>query len=254
MIGLLRAELRKLATVRSTWAITAIGLLLVLGGAAPTAFGTFAPFTGSVAQTADVLGGVGGASVIPLIVALLAITTEFRHGTIGRTLQLTPSRTRVIVVKGVAAAGFAVLFATLGVLLSLAIGLIGAAQAGVTLTFGGPVGEVLWQSYAALALTALLGVAFGALVRSQALALAVALIWIFVGETLVGFWRPEIGRYLPFNALNALFIPADQAEAAAQGGFAGLEPLDPLVAFGAFLAWVVAFSAAAIAAMRYRDV
>lgn len=254
MIGLLRAELRKLATVRSTWAITAIGLLLVLGGAAPTAFGTFAPFTGSAAQTADVFSGVGGASVIPLIVSLLAITTEFRHGTIGRTLQLTPSRTRVIAVKGAAAVVFSVVFATLGVLLSLAIGLIGAAQAGVGLTFGGAVVEVLWQAYVALGLTALLGVAFGALVRSQALALAVALIWIFIGETLVGLWRPEVGRYLPFSALNALFVPADQAEAAAQGGFAGLEALPPLVALGTFLAWVVVLSASAIAAMRYRDV
>ena len=32
-----------------------------------------------------------------LVIGLLAMTTEFRHGTIGRTLQFTPSRTRVVV-------------------------------------------------------------------------------------------------------------------------------------------------------------
>jgi ABC-2 type transport system permease protein len=252
--GLLLAELRKLRTVRSTWAITIVGLLLVALPTSTVAFGGFQPFTGSAEQTAGLLGGLGGASAIPLIVALLAITTEFRHGTIGRTLQLTPSRTEVMGAKLVAAGTYALVFAVLGAVIALVLGLIGAATAGVSLTFTGEFVTTLWQAVAALVLTALLGVAFGALVRSQALALTVALIYIFVLESLVVFARPEVGRWLPFQALNNLFVSADAMEAGAAGGFSMAEPLAPAVAFAVFVAWVVAFSGLAIASMRYRDV
>lgn len=253
-MGLQRAEFRKLRTVRSTWAITLVGLLLVALPTATLAFGGFSDFTGSAEQTAGLLGGLGSATAIPLIVSLLAITTEFRHGTIGRTLQLTPSRTQVMVAKLLAAGGYALLFAVVGAVVALVVGFAGAANAGVSLTFTGEFATTLWQAVAALVLTALLGVAFGALVRSQALALTIALIYIFVLENLVVALRPEIGRWLPFQALNNLFLSAEAIEAGAAGGFSMAEPLAPAVAFAVFVAWVAAFSGLAIASMRYRDV
>ena len=254
MMGLYQSEFRKLRTVRSTWAITAVGLVLVALPTITVAFGTFSPFTGSADQTAELLGGLGGATAIPLIVSLLAITTEFRHGTIGRTLQLTPSRIQVMGAKLVAAGGYALVFAVLGTVIALALGLAGAASEGTSLTFGEPFGTVLWQAVAALVLTALLGVSFGALVRSQALALTVALIYIFVLENLIVFAQPDIGRWLPFQALNNLFLSSDAIDAGATGGFAMADPLAPGVAFAVFLAWVAAFAGLAIASMRYRDV
>lgn len=254
MTGIVLAEFRKLRTVRSTWAITVIGLLLVALPTSTVAFGGFQPFTGSAEQTAGLLGGLGGTSVIPLIVALLAITTEFRHGTIGRTLQLNPSRTQVMGAKLVAAGGYALVFAVLGAVIAVALGFAGAMVAGVTLTFTGEFVTTLWQAVAALVLTALLGVAFGALVRSQALALTVALIYIFVLENLVVFARPEIGRWLPFQAMNNLFLSSDAIEAGATGGMTMADPLTPAVAFAVFVAWVAVFAGLAIASMRYRDV
>lgn len=254
MTGIVLAEFRKLRTIRSTWAITVVGLLLVALPTSTVAFGGFQAFTGSAQQTADLLSGLGGATAIPLIVALLAITTEFRHGTIGRTLQLTPSRIEVMGAKLLAAGGYALVFAVLGAIIATALGFAGALAAGVTLTFSGDYVTTLWQAIAALVLTALLGVAFGALVRSQALALTVALIYIFVLESLVVFARPEIGRWLPFQALNNLFLSSDAMEAGAAGGFAMAEPLAPAVAFAVFVSWVVAFAGLAIASMRYRDV
>lgn len=252
MSGLYLAELRKLRTVRSTWAITVVGLLLVALSSSTVAFGGFSAFTGSAAQTAALLDGVGGATVIPLIVALLAITTEFRHGTIGRTLQLTPSRTEVVGAKLAAAGTYALVFAAVGTVLALLLGVLGGVRAGVGLTFSAAFGETLWQAAVALVLTALLGVAFGALVRSQALALTVALVYIFVLENLVVFARPEVGRWLPFQALNNLFVSQEMMEQG--GGMAMADPLSPAVALGTFVAWVVGFSALAVASMRYRDV
>lgn len=252
MSRLIAAEIRKLRTVRSTWAVTLVGLALVLLGAGTTAFGAFAPFTGDAEQTAALIDGVGGASVIPLIVALLAITTEFRHGTIGRTLQLTPSRSRVMVAKLAAAGAYATAFVLVGGVLATLLGVAGAAAEGATLTFTAAYVETGWQALVALVLTALLGAAFGALVRSQALALTVALLYIFVLENLVLFARPEIGRWLPFQALNNLFASQEVMEGAPAAAL--VEPLPPGVALGTFLAWVVVIAAGAVASMRYRDV
>lgn len=252
MTGLYAAELRKLRTVRSTWAITLVGLALVLLSSGTVAFGGFSRFAGSEEQTAALLDGVGGATVIPLIVALLAITTEFRHGTIGRTLQLTPSRVELIVVKLAAAATYALVFAVAGVALALLVGVLGAGRAGVSLSFGGEFVETLWQAVVALVLTALLGLAFGAVVRSQALALTVALVYVFVLENLIAFAAPEVGRWLPFAALNNLFVSQEMIDQG--GGMMLSDPLSPALALTTFVGWVALFSALAVASMRYRDV
>ena len=114
MIALLAAETRKLTSVRSTWIMTLIGLALVaLQAGATVVAGFIAPFDGSPQQVADAVTSIGGNSAIVLVVGLLSMTTEFRHGTVGRTLQLTPSRTRVLTAKLAAGVLYALTFAAL---------------------------------------------------------------------------------------------------------------------------------------------
>jgi ABC-2 type transport system permease protein len=246
MTGLLRSELRKLTAGRTVLVLTFFGLVLT---AASASFGLFAteltgPFTGSVRDVADAVAAVGGAAVIALVVGILSVTTEFRHGTIGRTLQIAPSRARVLVAKLVAGVGYSV------VLVTLSLAVVAAMLAGATavndvgLTWGTEATRTLWQAPVGFALNAMLGVAIGALLRSQVVAITVTLVWMFVVESLVFFLLPSVARFLPFTALEALFPDTSGAAVEAGMGIAFV-PLDQGAALAVFLGYVVAACIAA---------
>jgi ABC-2 type transport system permease protein len=248
-----RSELRKLWTVRTVWVLTAVGWGLV---ALSTSAGLFSalvsePFTGTSREVAEAVDQVGASAMLVLIVALLAMTTEFRHGTIGRTLQITPSRTGVLAAKLAAGATYALAYFLSALLIvALLVGMAGVVH-GVTPSLGSEVATALWQGPVALVLNAVLGIAVGALLRSQVVAISVTLVWLFLVENLVAALRPELGRWLPFQALSSLFIAQDQLPAAPDAGVALLEPP---VALAVFLGYVLAASAAAVVLLRTRDV
>ncbi|HSK22679.1 MAG TPA: hypothetical protein VK906_05870 [Egicoccus sp.] len=251
-IRLLASEARKLRTVVTTWVLTAVGwgmvmLSVVLPFVVP-GFGS--PFDGSAEQVANSIDGIGGNSFIVMIVGILIITTEFRHGTIGRTLQLVPSRLTVLTAKLAAGVLYSIAFVVTSlVLVGLFLFVMSAAN-DVALQWGSQVTTALWQAFVGMALTALLGVAFGALVRSQVLAITVSLIWVLVVEQLVFNFFPRVGQWLPFNALNAMFVTP---EARAQMP-PGVQFLDVGVALVVFVGYVVVFTLAAAVLMRERDV
>jgi len=253
MTGLLRSELRKLTTGRTLLALTLVGLGLTAAGAS---FGLFAteltgPFTGSARQVADAVVAVGNTAVIALIVGILSVTTEFRHQTIGRTLQITPSRTRVLVAKLVAAVAYALVLVALALVVTGAMLAIAAGVNGVGLSWGADATRALWQTPVGFALNAMLGVAVGALLRSQVVALTVALVWLFVVETLFFFLVPSVARFLPFAALEALFV--DSASEVIDVGVT-YAPLEPGTALTVFLSYVIVATVAAGVRMSRGDV
>jgi ABC-2 type transport system permease protein len=206
-MSLLIAETRKLTTVWTTVIVTAVGLALITAG---TAFMLFesefsGEFLGTDGQVADAIDQIGSMSVIALIVGLLSVTTEFRHETIGRTLQLTPSRTRVVVTKMVVGAAYGLVFFLVG-LVPVSLLLL---FSGKELELGEAVNRSLWQGPVGLVLMAVFGVAIGALLRSQVVAVALTLIYFFVVETLFVQFVPSFGRWLPLQALNAMFVPEE---------------------------------------------
>lgn len=248
-MSLVVAETRKLTTVWTTAIITAVGLLLVGAGAAFFVFESefSGEFLGTDPQVAAAIDQIGGMSVIALIVGLLSVTTEFRHETIGRTFQLTPSRTRVVATKMLVGAGYGVVFFLLGLLVVAGLVLVSGAE----VALGEETLRALWQGPVGLALMAVFGVAVGALLRSQVLAVALMLIYVFVIESLFVQFLPGIGRWLPFQALNAMFVSEELS--AGVGAEVGA-PLAPMVGLAAFVAYGLAAAAAAIVLMRVRDV
>lgn len=252
MTHLLRAEVRKLRSVRTTWAMTALGFLLVIVSTSVYLFveevgGTF---TGADEEVAAAIDQIGSNAIIVLIVAILAVTTEFRHKTIGRTLQITSSRARVLVAKVAVAAGYGVAFFVMGLALVAVLVAVAAGIEGVSVDVGGDVATALWRGPVGLVLNAALGVAIGALLRSQVLTLTLTLVWLFVAETLVNALVPEVARWLPFQALNALFLSEETLDQAA----GAIQPLDPPVALAVFVAYVVLAGAAATTLLTRRDV
>lgn len=253
MSALIAAEARKLRTVRTTWVLTFIGWgLVVLSTSVYVFVEQFSgPFRGTDGNVAAAVDQIGSNSVIILIVAILIVTTEFRHGTMGRTLQLTPSRTRVLLSKMATGALYAVAFFVTGLVIVAAVVAVGGAAKDVSPQLGSETLASLWQGPAGLVLNAILGVAIGALLRSQVVTITLTLVWLFVAESLVNGLLPAVGRWLPFQALNAVFLSEEILETMPEGRMA---PLDPPVALVTFLGYVVVAAVAAAVLMRTRDV
>lgn len=248
MIGLLAAERRKLTSVRTIWALTLIGWAFAGLTASASVFGPTADqFRGEPAQIAAVIDGIGQSSLFVLVVGLLVMTTEFRHATAGRTLLVTPSRTRMLAAKLIAGVGYALMFVAGGIVVVAVVLGPTAVMHGARLQLDAEVAAAVRDTVAGLGLTALLGVAVGALVRSQVVAITVSLAWVFVLENLVAFLRPGVGRYLPFQALQGLFVPAGTE-------MGPIQVLDPLPALATFLAYVVVALGLSLVLLTRRDI
>jgi ABC-2 type transport system permease protein len=122
---------------------------------------------------------------------------------------------------------------------------------GTELDLGEATVRALWQGPVGLALMAVFGVAVGALLRSQVVAVALMLIYVFIIESLVMQFLPEIGRWLPFQALNAMFL---SEELTAGMGVDAAAPLEPMMGLVVFVAYCLVAAVAAIVLMRVRDV
>ena len=247
MIDLVRAELLKVRTTRGWYVYLGVLVLLVGLGVAGDVGTTDDPTRSTVEYQTDLVEGAGFSLLLALILAITVVTTEFRHGTITPTLLHTPRRERVIFAKAITmvivAAGFAlVALAVLAAVASVWLAAVGASnhltdpevlKAGGKLLLAGPI----W---------ALLGVAVGALVQNQVGALVGALIWIFLGETILAALLElldlgGITDYLPFQALDA-----------ADGTNPDLLPY--WTAVGVSLAWAAGLGAAGTERLRRRDI
>lgn len=82
------------------------------------------------------------------------------------------------------------------------------------------------------------------------MALTATLVWLFVLEQAFLGLAPTVGRWLPFNALSAVFM----SDEVASGMGGGPELLDPLVGLTMFLGYTLAAAVGAIVLMRTRDV
>jgi ABC-2 type transport system permease protein len=185
MTRALSSELFKLRTTRTSYAFVGTTLGLVLLATIPVcAFVQFNP--GDDGPMAFLLFFLGGlvVQVFALLLGILAVTTEFRHGTITPTLLVVPKRVELT---------FAKLFA--GLLVGLALGLVSTLLImGIVLLFGSirdfdTSGDKLsWLIGGTLtpALFAAFGVGLGALVRNQVGAIVGSLVYFFVLEPVIG--------------------------------------------------------------------
>jgi ABC-2 type transport system permease protein len=217
----LRSELLKARTTR-----TAAGLLLC--AVALTLLGVFVEgLSSTVAELARakqqrlLLGaGSSGAGFFATFAGLVAVTAEFRYGTIRPTLLAEPRRRVVLAAKLAAAVPVGVVFAAVCLGLSFAAGFAILAARGVDVapTTADLAGLAL-GAVAATALGAMLGVAVGALIRNQLGAVLVVVAYAFLVDAVVFAAVPSVGRFLPGKAGDALSgRPVDHLLSQAGGG------------------------------------
>jgi ABC-2 type transport system permease protein len=241
---LIRAELLKLRTTRMFWGNVAAALLFVPLAVA-LAVNTGAEPLDSSTGVRNVIAAASSGAVMLLVIGILAIGGEFRHGTATTTFLISPDRRRVVWAKLAAVSLVGVAVATAASLLTLAVALPWLSAKGVAVSsHGRDIALGLLGALAATVLAALVGVGFGSLVRNQTTAITVALIWSQIVEGLVVGFVPAVGRWFPGGAANALAGVANPNGDLLPMGVAALL----LAGYG------IAFAVAGIAALVRKDI
>jgi ABC-2 type transport system permease protein len=207
--ALVHAELIKLRSTRMTLGLllATLGLVvLTIAVNVPDVDDKFAALSladgGLLAGTVGI--GFGVPMVLMALLGVLAVTQEFRYGTVTSTYLGEPRRTRVLVAKWLTLvlASVVLTTATLAVSVTLGIALIRSRNGDVT------VAAQFWQMVAAgfvvMAAYGAIGVAVGALVRNQIAAVVGVLVWMLAVEQIVIPVFPAVGRWMPWGAANAL--------------------------------------------------
>jgi ABC-2 type transport system permease protein len=184
MRNLLAAELLKLTTLRSTWvyviATFVLAALFTAGGiGGESDEGRADPEY----QYGLFLDSAVATSIFALLLGIVLVTNEFRHGTITRTLLVTPRRNVLLAAKLVTAglAGLVLMLIALVVAAIVAVIWLGILDVALE---PGDAARAAARAFAGLALVGMLGAAVGGAVHSQIGTLVGALVWLFVAEPL----------------------------------------------------------------------
>ncbi len=253
MTRLLKAEVRKVWTIWSSFVLFGIVVVIDLGFGFAIAFAPggrrggdagIVPH-GSTQWFTNVFSVLDNSRLLALVLGVLIITGEYRHQTVTPTFLAEPRRGRVVTAKLGTAFGGGLALGVLTMVTGLVLGfvLVGAkvhscltsfSRAGVQqgmsqalcraqhgLYFVATT-HTMWHDWSRIApgvvlgtaLFAIYGVGLGALLKNQVVAIVVGLGFTLVVETIVGAIWPTIGEYLPGQAATAL-------EDAARTTFAG---------------------------------
>jgi ABC-2 type transport system permease protein len=204
MTAQLRSELRKMGTTRTNLGLFTGLLALILFGEIAGAFSSESELSVLENQRELVGNGAFGALFAALI-GLMAMTSEFRHGTIRATFVVTPARLRVVMGKVAASVLVGIGFGALASGLALGVGVLLIRGRGYdVLLDSGDVRQLLLGTMVMSALWAALGVGLGAVIRNQVFAIVGLCAWVFVVEIMLFRYLPGVGRYAPGAAGTAM--------------------------------------------------
>ena len=238
-----RSEVLKLRTTRATGVLLAAAVAITMFGAVVEGVSVSVVKLAEESSQRSIFGANVTAVLLATVAGILIVTSEFRYGTIHPTLLFEPRRSVVLGAKLVAAAltGIAIALAcTAG---SFATGYAFLVVRDVAFTISGAhVLELSLGTAAASVLGALIGVALGELIRTQLTVIAALLAYAVAVDAALFGAAPQVGRYLPGKAGDALAGRAvDNLLAPGPGGLV-------------FALWAGAFVIAAFISTRRRDV
>ncbi|MBD7957579.1 ABC transporter permease [Microbacterium sp. Sa4CUA7] len=242
LVGTVKSETTKQFST-STWWILAIVLVVYVGSTA-AALGFFfaASSTGALPGNAPQLPAdslppqlyslaTAIGYVFPLLIGTLMVTTEIRHQTLTPTFLATPQRSRVLGAKLIVGAGLGVLYGVVGIAASVGPSAAMLALQGVATQLGdSDTWAMVGRMVVAFVLWVFIGIAVGALVRNQIVAIVGVLVFTQfiepIARTLVTFIEgaADVVRFLPGAASDALVgASIFDAEALMGGGGSALE-------------------------------
>ncbi len=216
---LLAVERIKLFSTRSPYWCSALALILGVGLTAIIAASTD---DGQLSIGVTQFGSSQLALSVVLVMAALAVTTEYRFSTMRATFLAVPNRTSALVAKTVVVAFIAGVLGEIIAFGSWGIAKVLSPASDLAINTSGE-----WRHVAGVGLLygigAVLAIAVGILIRQTAGAVAILLVWNMLLEGLIGI-IPKVGvkiqAWLPFqNANNFLALPSgtDPGEMASAG-------------------------------------
>ena len=256
---LVAGEWIKLRSLRSTWWVLALGVLLVPAFAAsrmvsiaqvPEAVGSE-----SLVGAVYVTSGVALSQLAFAVLGVLAITGEYGSGQIRTTLTVAPARLAAIAAKLLVTVGLVVAASAVAVALAWAVSSVWFEETGMSidLTRAEDARIVLGAPLYLGAVTAL-AFGLGALVRSSAAGISIVVGLLLVVENLLAVipWSPiqDAAAYLPSSAGSRLLL-FEAAGSVVTASDSTL--LTPWAGYGVMLLWVVAVLALAGTLLRRRD-
>jgi hypothetical protein len=177
-------------------------------------------------------------SVLAMISGVLLFSAEAQHGTLAGMLTAQPARWTVTVAKTLTAAVIGLLLGVAG----LGAGFLGAVTSGLGAGDTGIIPATIGWALVFTALSGVLGLGIGMIVRHSAAAVSSVLVWGFVIEPLLNAFLPAKGaRLLPFVAGNHLLSYKSDINPAKSGPVQLSRP-ENLLIFGSYvgLALIVA--------------
>lgn len=234
MLATIKAEFRKLVTIRSTYFINILALLLI----------GFIAFYGMGYKSASlitvdmlqsyVLNCISIVQIFGGIVAILLITHEYRYNTIAYTLTTSNKRMKVLFAKIFITGIYAAILGVVAAVLSGLLVVWGAHVAGHTIqTDNFAYWEIAWKSMLFIVSGVLAGLVFGFLARSVVFAIVAYFLIPTTVEPLLNGLLKVNSNYLPFMAQNQIIM---------DGGPKAFSPIASAGVFGAYLlgAWIIA--------------
>lgn len=256
---LLKSELRKVIYVRSNWGLLIAAVFISALSTAVTVPLLNADSTGALGVSLETTMGVDAVYanavsgyIFAIILGVLMMTGEFRHGTAVATFLTSPKRSRVVFAKiAVAAISAAVLM-----IISALTGFLAGWLALQTVDNPAEPSSNIFVSMMLASVLAgvvlgIIGLAIGTLIKNQLLAIVATLVYLFVVDPLLLALAPEAGKYLPTGLITAMLnITVD----APQLGFDTSQYLPPLQAAGLLVAIGAVFASVSIFTSLRKDI
>jgi ABC-2 type transport system permease protein len=238
MTALIRGEIIKAATTRTILAYAAMAVVLAVAQVLVTILAASSDLT----APADKKAAIAGLPLLLLLLGIVGAAGEYRHRTVAPAVLVTGRDGGVMLLARAGAyAVTGVAVAALATVITLAVGLpLLAGESGTSLG-AGDVALVAGGSLLAAALSASFGVALGALVRNQVVAVTGTLVVIFVVLPLVQALSGTVLDLTPFGAAQGV---AGATLATLSWGEAGL----------VLVGWTLVALIAAIVVERRRDI
>lgn len=229
VVGVLRSELCKLFSVRSTLCalVAAVWCNVVVAALAAI----FIPDALSVKDRAGIdsirlsLAGIHLSQIAFGALGALVITGEYGSGMVRATFAAVPRRRLVLAGKAIVFAGTALIVGVVSSYAAYFTFQVLVSDDSLRSSLGDPgVLRAVTGGGAYLAVLGLLGLGLGALIRSSAGTIAALFGLLFVPSILVNLlphsWQTSVGPYLPMEAGSGIFV-ASHPDAGSLGPWAG---------------------------------
>ena len=232
--GALRYEWTRITTIRSTYWLSALAVLLGLAlsfvaamgasfafrSANPPTAGDLGPFDQGVVTQFAAFGAPYFVAYLLAMVSVFAWGHEYRHGMVRATLTALSSRTASWAAKFVVVGLWVAAVTALTVLGSAGVGWLWLHDDGVDMFNGGTWPLMFWTTVYAV-LFSWVAAGFTALLRNQTAALVLLFVWPLAIENVVRLvfevvptLRPHAGlaRFLPFDAGGRIINSLESAD------------------------------------------